>query len=333
MICRRVAVSYGPMVVLRADPWSPDYGMGFQAAGEEAPLPRVDHRVETEDWSVPRSPSGVEPCPTWFVDGVRRVELRLVADDDGRRCAGLFGSYAVGTVRCDGRATFGDHRVGRAIVLAGGVMPPRIELAVGKTVLAFEAATDPGTEPDRPLWRLQQIMRGAEAALAARVAVEEGCIVLADGPLTFLDPTAAPVIGVVKRYARHYLGPEQESLLARLGSGQRTPLFAVGDDAQPVQRYAWYARLVRAGPPWHDHAGIVRCEVRAEVGREEAVALADRVTSVLPGFAGRPADPRTPQNLVPVAALEGWLRHRMGNRAMVRRALLRWLADEEEMSA
>src|SRR6266568_4827178 len=27
--CRRPDVSYGPMVVLRADPWNPDYGMGF----------------------------------------------------------------------------------------------------------------------------------------------------------------------------------------------------------------------------------------------------------------------------------------------------------------
>ena len=47
-----------------------------------------------------------------------------------------------------------------------------------------------------------------------------------------------------------------------------------------------------------------------------------------PGYAGRPSDPRTPQNLAPVAGLESWLRHRMGDHAMVRRSLLAWLAAD-----
>ena len=42
------------------------------------------------------------------------------------------------------------------------------------------------------MWKLQQLMREAEGALAARVAAEEGCLVLVDGPLTFRDPTLAP---------------------------------------------------------------------------------------------------------------------------------------------
>jgi uncharacterized protein len=82
-------------------------------------------------------------------------------------------------------------------------------------------------------------------------------------------------------------------------------------------------------PPWHDHAGIVRCEVRAGMRLDGAEVLADRVTALLPGYAGRPTDPRAPQNLAPVAGLEAWLRHRMGNRAMIRRSLLGWLAQRE----
>ena len=42
-----------------------------------------------------------------FVDGVRRIELRLEASLDGRRVPGLFGSFAVGSVCSDGAATFG----------------------------------------------------------------------------------------------------------------------------------------------------------------------------------------------------------------------------------
>src|SRR6266516_5245997 len=90
-----------PMLVLRADPWSADYGMGYEAVAEEAALPPSDPLVESADWSRPVAPPPVEPGPVWFVDGVRRVELRVVADREGRRVPGLFGSYAVGSVVCD----------------------------------------------------------------------------------------------------------------------------------------------------------------------------------------------------------------------------------------
>src|SRR6266550_2355263 len=162
------------MVVLRADPWSPEYGMGFDIGPEESPLPLVDPFVESEDWSVALVPALAEPCAVWFVDGVRRVELRLLADDGRRRVPGLFGSYAVGAVRSHHRARFSDHRVGRSVVLCGGVHPDRVELSVGTTPLRFEPATDPGADPDRPLWRLQQLMREAEGAQAARAAHVSG---------------------------------------------------------------------------------------------------------------------------------------------------------------
>ena len=97
-----------------------------------------------------------------------------------------------------------------------------------------------------------------------------------------------------------------------------------------IRGFSWYVRLVALRRPWHDHAGIVRCEVRARLGLEAAVAIADRVTAVLPGYAGRPSDPRAPQNLAPVGGLESWLRHRMGDHAMVRRALVTHLAAKED---
>jgi len=88
------------MLVLRADPWAPDYGMGFEASQElpEETLPRADPFVETDDWSRPRTPVAGRPETVWFVDGVRRIDLRLVADEGDRRGQGLFGSYAVGSV-------------------------------------------------------------------------------------------------------------------------------------------------------------------------------------------------------------------------------------------
>ena len=79
------------------------------------------------------------------------------------------------------------------------------------------------------------------------------------------------------------------------------------DQQADLRGYSWYTRLADAGPPWHDHAGIVRCEVRAGVRLDGARGLADRTTALLPAYAGRPTDPRAPQNLAPVAGLEGWL--------------------------
>jgi hypothetical protein len=318
------------MVVLRADPWSPEYGMGFEPAFEESPLPRADPTVETEDWSAPITPPPAAPRPLWFVDGVRRVDLRLLADEGDLRVPGLFGSYAVGAVRCDGRASFEAAWVSRAVVLGGGVVPQRAEVPCGSERLEFDPAVEAGVDPNRPLERLQGLMREAENALAARVVLDGAPLVVADGPLRLGEVGALPVVGVIKRFVRRYLGPEQESLLGRLGPGQRTPVFALQDQQAAVRGFSWYARLVELRPPWHDHTGLVRCEVRAAVGLDAALQLADHLSAVLPDYAGRPADPRTPQNLAPVAGLESWLRHRMGDRAMIRRALVAWLATEGE---
>ncbi len=312
------------MLALRADPWTPDYGMGFEATFDETPA-HAEPSVETDDWSRPISPPSPETGTTWFVDGVRRVELRLLADQDGTRAPGLFGSYAVGTVECDRRATFGEHDLGRSVVIGGGLRPDAVEVECGGGRLKYEPRTEPGSEPDVPLFGLQKTMQAAEAALAARTASQEDRLVLTDGRLGFLDPTASPVVGVVKRFVRAYLKGEHDALLPRLGPGQRTPLFGLVYEGQPLERYAWYSRLVPMRPVWHDHAGIVRCEVRAGVGVDQAVRLADRVSALLPAFAGRTGDPRYPQNLAPVGALEGWLQHRMGHRGLIRRALMVWL--------
>jgi hypothetical protein len=316
------------MVALRADPWNPDYGMGFQAAVEERPL-ATDPSVETDDWSRPRWAGTRASGPMWFVDGVRRVELRLVVEDAGRRGPGLFGSFAVGAVCCDAAASFADHSVGRAVVAGAGIMPDPVEIRCGPTTLSFEPYCDPGSEPDRPLWTLQQRMQKAEGELASRIAAADdpGRVVVVDGPLTFSGLSRAPVVGMIKRFVRHYLEPPQESLLAGLGPGHRTPLFELGGGQDPIHRFAWYTRLVELRAPWHDLAGIVRCEVRAGLGLEEAARLADAVTAALPAYAGRPSDPRAPQNLAPVGGLERWLRHRLGDRGFIRRALTQWLVS------
>jgi len=322
------SVTLRRVLTLRADPWTPDYGMGFEARLGEVPA-SADPDVERTDWSRPVSPAEAERGVIWFVDGVRRVELRVLAEEDGARVHGLFGSWAVGAVRSDGRATFAEHDVGRNLVLGGGRSATRVELEAGPHRLVFEPRTETGPDPDTPLYGLQEAMRGGEAAIATRIAGSRGCLVLVDGPLkTLRDETTSPIVGVVKRFVRAYLGPEHDALLGRLAPGERTPLFGLAYEGQPFERFAWYTRLVPSRAAWHDHAGLVRCEVRAGAGIDAARSLADRVSAMLPRFAGRSTDPRYPQNLAPVGGLETWLQHRMGHRGLIRRAITEWLMRE-----
>ena len=325
------------MTVLRADPWAPEYGMGFEARVEE-PDALADATVETGDWTRPVAPeASLSTGPVWFVDGVRRVELRLQAQDGPVRAPGLFGSFAVGAVRCDGRATFEQHRVGRRVVVGGGLPVSASEVRTRHALLRYEPLSEPTSDPMAPLDRLQDAMRADENALAAHVAgrvthdagAESEAVVVVDGPLRLGETVSGPVVGAIKRFVRRYLDPDQDQLIGRLGAGQRTPVFGLLDSEHELRGYSWYARVANLRGPWHDHAGVLRCEVRSALGLDAAIGLADRVAALLPRFAGRPADPRTPQNLVPIAGLEGWLRHRMGDARMIRRALLLALSRDD----
>jgi len=214
------------------------------------------------------------------------------------------------------------------VVLSGGLNPDPVTVKVGTGELRFEPATAVGTDPNAPLVRLQELMREQERALAARLAQDGAPLVLVDGPLRLGEEPHSSAVGVVKRFVRRYLDDDQEQLLARLGPGERTPVFGLLDQQAKLRGYSWYTRIATMRVVFHDHAGIVRCEVRATVGLAGAVELAGRVTALLPAFAGRAADARTPQNLAPVAGLEGWLRHRLGHPGLVRRALMERLYEE-----
>jgi hypothetical protein len=102
-----------------------------------------------------------------------------------------------------------------------------------------------------------------------------------------------------------------------LQEGERTPLFRIEGRAP---RTSWYARL--PGPLAHPWSGVVRLEVAGAMPADEAAARADVLTALLPRFASEPhKDGRAPQNLYPIGGLEKHLRHRLGDREIVIRAL------------
>jgi hypothetical protein len=317
------------MVVLKPDPWDPGYGAGAEAPfGDEAAKVLVDTSVETADWSRPLEPP---PCPAeamTFVDGVMRIDLRVLAQDHDRRAWGLLGSFGAAGVRCDGSAAFVgmEDPVGRALILGGRVTSGPVEITAGECRLNYQPRTIADDDTQSLRIALQRLMIEAEQRMATRLAAEG--MVVADGPLRLNSGGDRPIVGVVKRMVSAYLHGEHATLLEHLRPGQRTPIFAIGNNV--LDRLAWYQRLVPANGLWHELAGLVRCEVRLEHGADAAKRIADRVACMLVGFAGRPGvDPRAPQNLIPVGALEARLRHLLGHRTVVRRALQKHLAGDQ----
>jgi len=310
---------------LRVDPWAPEYDASLQLveADEEEAVP-VDVTVEGRTWGAVDPPPGATP-PLSIVDGVRRVELRVVTDADNRICYGLFGSTAVGAAHLEARAEIADVQVRRFLVMGGGLVSEDSAIPAPGAALEFTGVGVAENTSMAPLAGLQEQMRAAEAALAEQLARRPGEVVIVDGPLQPLRPPTAMIVGYVKRMQRGYLGPAEAPLLAQLRSGQRTPVFAILD-RHP--RYSWYVRLAPPAPFAHGFAGVARLEISQTTGLAEAVRAADLTARVLPRLASTPdRDPRAPQNLVPVGALEHHLRHRLGDPAWIRRLLLTSLAE------
>lgn len=306
---------------LRLDPWAAEYEGAVQIGDDDEPA-RVDIRVESVAWAAVGPSPGPPARRLAFVDGVRRIEHRLLVEDGERTVFGLLGSYGVGAVLVDGGARLAHETIGRVMVTGGGLRLDPFEAPVGSdgAVLVFAPTSEGDNTPAAPVQGLQKAMREGEAALGERVAAEVDVVFL-DGPLTYVTGAArGPVVGFVKRLLRTYLDPVASALLPRLGLGERTPLFLVEDVRKP--RYSWYLRIGVGRSIDSSLTGIVRLEAAAGAGLEAARGLADLSARELVRFASdTQRDPRAPQNLLPIGGLERRLKHRLGDPAVVRRAV------------
>lgn len=314
-----------------ADPWDPGYGMGF-SIDEDLADAAVDTTAETRDWSVPIPGVQADRVRVAFVDGVRRVELRLMLAEGDVRAAGALGSLAVGAVFCGRDTRMGEQHLARRFVIGGSFTErPRLSVTIGASQITWEPLSVPGDDDLSAQLAIHNEMRSLEAQLARRIAEGEADVVLVDGPLGYLDVGPVPTVGVVKRSVRRYLEGTEAALIPRLDPGTRTPLFRIGEGTS--SRLSWYARVAPLRTAWHDHAGLLRCELSAQLPLSEACELADRVTGLLPRYAGNPSDPRTPQNLGPVASLERRLKHSLGDELLIRRRALAELTRRERSAS
>jgi hypothetical protein len=252
-----------------------------------------------------------------FVDGVRRIEAGLYRFDGetGTMARAVAGSHACGAVVADGerRPVFAREQV-RRLVICGGDLP--FEVPAVRGGWEWTSRSIHGDDPEELRAELQQRMRQDEGILAERLC-GEGHLVVVDGPLAYVRSRDLPVIGYVKTHSRALLDPEHHRDVPGLRPGERTSLFALGRD-----RYSCYLRLAEVGGlsgPW---AGIVRLEVPQSAGLPAAIRVVEEAAAILPRYAGvAHRDPRAPQNLQPVGALEARLRHLLGDPGLAYRAV------------
>jgi hypothetical protein len=296
--------------------WGASYGSAYLVTQDDAGSASAEL---VEDGAELVAHDGVAPArgdgAIAFVDGVRRGEASLWQEDvTGRSGRGVAGGHACGAVIADqAGAAFGESRVRRMIIwgsgLAGGL--PAIRGGWSWTV----ASTADG-HPDAPLRELQTRMREQEGRLAEDLCAA-GYLTVVDGPLNFVRSRDLPVVGYVKTHHRALLDPGHHRLIPLLGPGQRSSLFRLGED-----RYSAYLRLAPVAATSSPWSGIVRIEVPQSAGFAAAVSTVDRIAGIVPRYAGvAHRDPRAPQNLQPIGALERYLRHRLGSAALATRAV------------
>jgi hypothetical protein len=291
----------------------PGYGPGMDPT--ETETAHVDTAVEGIAWApvTPRPPDAGDLA---FIDGVQQIEAWLTITVPGSPGVGtgLACAVAAGVVVASPgqRARIAQTRV-RRLVMATGDRALTLPAVGG---FGWETRTAAGWEASALQRQVGTARQELEHTLAEAHAGPDRMLVL-DGRLSFLRDAPGPVVGAIKSHHRMYLQPGAAEVVSRLGVGQRTPLFAIGED-----RFSWYQRLpVAHVRGW---AGILRGEVARAHGIARARELADRAAAVLPHYAGREhRDPRAPQNLAPIAGLEERLRHRLGDRRLALRAVRR----------
>lgn len=310
------------MTSLKVDPWDPQYGGSIDIDEDQEPdLDVIDLDVEDGEWEArePAEPSALPRIA--FIDGVRRIDVRLFAEEERSSAPAIAGSWAVGAAWSAKPPRIEPVEVGRELVVGGGLDHEDLVAHIGDHELRYQYSGVGDANLSAPMQGLQNRMREAEGSLGERVfEAGRADLMVLDGPLTYFAERG-PVLGLIKRQSRAYLPPDRALILHTLAPGRRTPVFKIGEQ-HGREMYTWYARLADGRAIDGLMTGVVRVEVSTQVGLRQAVELADLSAAVLPRFATRIGrDPRAPQNLYPVAQLESTLRHRLGDNELVRRAL------------
>ena len=321
----------------RIEPWGNDYEPPIQI-DDDVSLSEsdIDPVVETEEWEcfVSTGPRSL-PRHLVFTDGCRRIDAPLVGGDGNTVCYGVFGTISVGAVVVDRSVPQADctQIAVRRVLGFGGEQEAqltRIPCPLGsKTELVYEPVEpSKGNTPDvRGLIVQNAMLAQEEDLIVQQVADRMDTLVIRDGRLSYNSPHF--VLGYVKTMHKSYLSEKYAALLWRLSPGERSPIFLIKEKNRP--RFSWYLKsgdCHSSQVGYQALHGIVRLEISSEAPLETVQEIANQTTHLIPQYASHPSrDPRAPQNLIPVGALEKELGRQMGDAALIKRRVQNFLAS------
>ncbi len=323
----------------RIESWSNDYEPPIQISEELAPSDSdINPTVETDHWDSFESQAPTSlPNRLIFTDGRRRLDAALVGGDGNTIIYGVFGTIAVGAVIVDRtipKASYIEPEIDiHRIVGFGGeqeAVSTPIHCPLGsKAKLLYRAVKS--NQPNTPEVRnaiVQNAMLAAEEQLVGKLNIKDtDTLVIRDGSLRYESPIFT--LGYVKTMHKQYLPEKYATLLWKLLPGQRTPIFEIQDRSL----YSWYLKSgssqhLNNQLGYHDLHGIVRLELSRKNGIDRARQIANQTCHLIPYYASHPSrDPRAPQNLAPVSALERELGRRMGDATLIKRRVQNFLAS------
>jgi len=292
-LVKPIAENFWSEYNIRLEPWSIGYDAPVSINPEEIPTSdKVNTEVEVGngDWQPIRNAIAPElPNQLLFIDGRLRIDANFLGRRDDEILYGAFATIAVGAVLVD-------RSISRAKCIATEV----------KRIIAIGGNLNP------PVTIIPAPM--------------------SDGPLLYrVYQTPFETIGYVKTMGKAYLRGDNAQVLRSLKVGERTPIFRISNSKG--SNLSWYLRsgskdLNYKKLGYHDLHGLVRIDLDGSVSLERAKEIADQSTYLIPQYASHPTrDPRAPQNLTPVGALEKELGRRMGSRELISRRLRDFLAE------
>jgi uncharacterized protein len=339
-----------PAMQIRLDPWPVDTLDGQLTL---TPFSGELIDVETPRWAAiaPRPiPQRLERV--YVVDGKQRMEARLhVTDDLGREGHAGFGAYVAGAVEL---CPHGSRQAELLEIRARRVLAHAPDLALSPLLLSPRhpqtgelayalLATQPGGHPLAPMQAVQSAMLAHEQdlshGLASAVPFDDTddrehlrSLTIQDGTLRSRNLGGA-VVGCVKTIQTLYLPTDRAGLLSELKPGERTPILHMRYDNNRVVRFIWYVRLCEAAFYHHPMSGVMRLEMYAPEDSDFLPPIVRQVASLsgelLCKLASKPhKDSRSPQNLIPTAALEAAMGRSMGSLELVTRRIRSHLARE-----
>ncbi len=304
---------------LRLDPRPINYESAIQVEEDDGPDADVDPYVETRDWAPVTPEPRALPDTVVFVDGVQRVEMRVIGEDNGRMVYGALASVAVGAVfHSSGRAATQSQLPDRVLALSdGGGDTPPLALPCGPMTLDFRVTNSASTGLAGVFDALTSARRDAETRLGESLVQAGHPLVIMDGRLNFGSSRNSIAVGLVKTMQKQYLEGDHLRVLSEIRLGQRTPLFRIGRDRAV---YSWYMRLGELAllrPPVDRPRPAGNSGLR-EPSRHRATGGRDLAA---------PSPLRLPPRLgcacaaepLPGGGLENLLRHELGDHEWIRR--------------